>query len=150
MNAMNYVCGFAFPHAAPDFVWLIRKKKPEWQAGKLNGISGKIEGRESAVEAMVREFKEEAGLFIPADRWFRFSILDAMTPNGEIVGRVHFFRTVLALGELPETKTDEELVYTRAEHLPSDVIPNLRFLIPMARHDGLSTVYPSHIWELAA
>jgi hypothetical protein len=39
---MEYVCGFMF---ANDFteVALIRKNKPEWQRGKLNGIGGKVE-----------------------------------------------------------------------------------------------------------
>ena len=36
----KYVVGFMF---SPDkqFVALIRKNRPEWQAGKLNGIAGK-------------------------------------------------------------------------------------------------------------
>lgn len=43
-------------------VLLIRKNKPEWQAGLLNGVGGHVEGEESADDAMIREFYEEAGL----------------------------------------------------------------------------------------
>lgn len=43
-------------------VALIRKAKPEWQKGKLNGIGGKIEEGEGPFAAMVREFREETGV----------------------------------------------------------------------------------------
>lgn len=57
----KYVVAFIL---TPDFqfVWLIKKNKPEWQKGCLNGIGGKIESGESPIEAMIREIKEEAGV----------------------------------------------------------------------------------------
>lgn len=57
--AGRYVVGYCF---SPDFdaVALIEKIKPTWQKGKLNGIGGKIEPGEAPVEAMRREFGEEA------------------------------------------------------------------------------------------
>lgn len=56
----NYVLGFAF---SEDFkrIALIRKNKPEWQKGKLNGVGGKVEVGETPVMAMAREFQEETG-----------------------------------------------------------------------------------------
>lgn len=56
----NYVVGFMF---SEDYekVALIRKNKPDWQKGKLNGIGGKIEQDECPDDAMLREFEEEAG-----------------------------------------------------------------------------------------
>jgi len=58
---MRYVVGFAFDH---DFshVLLIWKNRPLWQAGKLNGIGGKIEPGELPLNAMIREFAEETGI----------------------------------------------------------------------------------------
>ncbi len=57
----KYVVGFLI-----DVNWnvvLIRKNKPEWQAGKLNGVGGKIEDTDADVHsAMEREFQEEAGV----------------------------------------------------------------------------------------
>ena len=38
-------------------VVLTHKNRPAWQAGKLNGVGGKIELLESPVAAMVREFE---------------------------------------------------------------------------------------------
>lgn len=54
----KYVCGFlVYGHS----VALMRKNRPQWQVGKLNGIGGKIEDGETAAEAMRREFQEETG-----------------------------------------------------------------------------------------
>jgi 8-oxo-dGTP diphosphatase len=69
----QYVLGFLF-HGAPlaRRVALIRKAKPDFQRGKLNGIGGKIEPGESAYEAQIREFKEETGHY--AHAWNLFCI----------------------------------------------------------------------------
>jgi len=45
-------------------VILIKKIKPEFMAGKLNGVGGKVEPGEDYLEAMRRECKEETGLDI--------------------------------------------------------------------------------------
>lgn len=58
--AVRYVLGFVFNHDASK-VLLIQKNRPAWQAGKFNGLGGKIEGQESPLLAMVREFREETG-----------------------------------------------------------------------------------------
>lgn len=59
---VNYVVGFAFNKGIKDRVVLIKKNKPKWQKGLLNGVGGKIEVGESPIEAMQREFKEETGI----------------------------------------------------------------------------------------
>lgn len=64
-----YVLGFAFTHDGR--VALIRKNRPAWQAGKLNGIGGKVEESENASAAMAREFYEETGVKIP-EHWWEF------------------------------------------------------------------------------
>lgn len=56
----EYVLGLVFDEDAIELV-LVRKAKPDFQAGKLNGIGGKIEYGESPYQAMVREGVEEAG-----------------------------------------------------------------------------------------
>jgi 8-oxo-dGTP diphosphatase len=116
----NYVLGFAFtPHQE---VILIRKKRPDWQVGKLNGVGGHIEEGENSYQAMVREFKEETGVAHVA--WAPFCIMKS--PNWV----VHCFAARGVIGA--ETKTDEEVVLVDMLDLPIDVIPNLRWLIPMA------------------
>lgn len=63
----RYVLGLAF--TPDDHVALIKKNRPEWQAGLRNGIGGKIEPGEEPENAMEREFFEETGVRIAADRW---------------------------------------------------------------------------------
>ena len=58
---MRYVVGFAFTKDLKR-VLLINKNKPEWQKGLLNGVGGKIEGKETPLEAMRREAIEEVGI----------------------------------------------------------------------------------------
>lgn len=59
----EYACGFLFSEDRSR-VLLIRKRRPAWQAGKLNGVGGKIEPGETPLQAMRREFREEAGVDI--------------------------------------------------------------------------------------
>jgi len=72
---INYVAGFCFSTDS-KYVALIRKNRPKWQAGKLNGIGGHVELTDTNPrETMVREFKEETGLAIPYNKWENFVIL---------------------------------------------------------------------------
>ena len=60
-----FVCGFCFDEER-ECVVLIEKSQPAWQAGRLNGVGGKVEPGESVADAMTREFEEEAGVRLPA------------------------------------------------------------------------------------
>jgi len=55
-----------------DYVVMIRKAKPEWQAGRLNGVGGKIEPGEEPLTAMRRESLEEIGV---TPEWTQFARL---------------------------------------------------------------------------
>jgi 8-oxo-dGTP pyrophosphatase MutT (NUDIX family) len=52
-----------------NHVVLIRKTKPDWQAGRYNFVGGKVEPGESYALCMVREFEEEAGIKTSIDSW---------------------------------------------------------------------------------
>lgn len=67
---MEYVLGFLFDKKG-EKVLLIEKNRPAWQAGFLNGVGGKIEPNETPIQAMVREFKEEA--FTVINDWCYFA-----------------------------------------------------------------------------
>lgn len=119
----RYVCGFFFD--AANHVLLIRKARPAWQAGKLNGVGGKIEAGETPAEAMVREFHEECGLVTAESDWRHYATLDGG------FGEVLFFS---GRGDASgaQSMTDEQVVLIDAMALPENVVWNARWLIPMA------------------
>src|SRR5688500_15670630 len=124
----TYACGFLF---SPDRrrVLLIRKRRPAWQAGKLNGVGGKIEPGESPAQAMRREFREEADLDVRD--WQEVLTLSGRDDAGSgVAWRGHFFR---AFGDIDAARsmTDEQLELHDVAALPPDTIPNLRWMIPL-------------------
>lgn len=68
----NYCLGFRCDSTG---VLLIEKRTPEWQRGLVNGLGGHVEDNESAVTAMVREFREESGIDTEEEEWHLFSIV---------------------------------------------------------------------------
>lgn len=125
---VSYVCGFMIDQ---DSVLLIRKMRPAWQAGRLNGVGGKVEAGETPVNAMVREFREETGLETTIDDWRHFACLKGA------FGQVDFF---VAFGDTRRAvaTTDETPERVSLDPLPDDVIANLRWLIPMALDTGIA------------
>lgn len=123
-----YVVGFLL-NVSTDCVLLVRKLRPAWQHGKLNGIGGKIENGESPAEAMAREWSEETGMPSPAWRYF-----------ARVVGPgydVHFYCAAeLQSHKLPRMINDagEQMeIWPRTALLTrSDVISNLHWLLPLA------------------
>lgn len=139
MATTKYVCGFAFDGPR---VLLIEKAKPAWQAGKMNGIGGKIEETDHCPAcAMAREFNEETGLVLAAAQWEKFAILSG--PGF----KVHFFRTWGAKIDQAKSMTDEPVRVVPVEEAGYGVpaITNLRRLIPFALHEH--TLEPIHIRE---
>jgi 8-oxo-dGTP diphosphatase len=118
-----YVAGFLIDRHART-VAVVRKRKPQWQAGRLNGIGGKVEPGETASEAMRREFNEEAGVDIGS--WSHYA-----TVEGDW-GSVEFFR---AWGDvwLVRTMEEEPIEVHRLDDFPyGEALPNLSWLIPLA------------------
>jgi 8-oxo-dGTP diphosphatase len=74
--AQHYVLGFAFTLDKSKVV-LIKKDRPVWQAGKLNGVGGKVELMDlSNYQSMVREFYEETGVPTEENDWKNFARMD--------------------------------------------------------------------------
>lgn len=123
----EYVLGFAFDTALKR-VPLIQKTKPAWQAGKLNGIGGKLHWREVPMAGMAREFYEETGFPGPL-MWRHFATLTGSD------WQVYCFTVVSDEALNSVTTTEGELVVMAdTQRLPEQVISNLRWLIPLAMH----------------
>lgn len=127
----EYVLGFCFMGGGSEVV-LIRKNKPAWQKGMLNGVGGKIEPGENAMEAMFREWREETGTHLT--NWHRFVTMDF---SGAVV---HVFKCCLeGFLEVKSPTTEPVYIFRVSDVLGGKlprVIPNLKWLIPMALHDS--------------
>lgn len=124
----NYVVGFLFSSNLGQLV-LVEKTHPEWQAGRFNGVGGKVEGSETFHEAMVREFREETGREIL--HWHRFCTLHCQD------ALVVFYYAVAEDYNKVESTTDEKITLWDVDYVMElnrdEIIPNLRWLIQMAR-----------------
>lgn len=145
LEIKQYVAGFAF-HDYPDGtdVLLIEKARPAWQKGFLNGVGGSVEDGETPVEAMRREFREEASLVTLPGEWVHCIHLEAFGGGAEGYSEcvVDFFR--MELDDVRREKvlqaTDEVLWWVPVCDMWSEpVIPNLRWLVPLCR-GGVITV----------
>lgn len=134
----EYVVGFCFgSEILKGTVVLLRKNKPEWQKGLLNGPGGLIEKDEPPLAAMVREFYEEVGVLTDNGEWTRFCEMEVKNVDGEKV-KVYFFtmRSDEAIREAADlvVHEGEELILDAWCNLiwGKGVVPNLRWLLPMA------------------
>lgn len=134
MAKREWVVGFLYDMKG-DRVVLIRKNRPEWQKGRLNGVGGKLEPTDASLEsAMVREFFEETGQTIIS--WQHFANLDWEE------GVVHFFRSFAApvIVDGCRTMTDEAVEVHHVHMLLAPgplrdgVTPNLLWLVPLGAH----------------
>ncbi len=128
----EYVVGFL--QDAGRQVLLLRKNRPAWQAGHLNGVGGKVEPGERPHEAMAREFHEETRCPWPIVwRLFARLIFPAAI--------VHCFSAdVETLPDLDGAMNDvgEEFIVTDIVNALSfdprhgPIVANLRWLLPLA------------------
>lgn len=85
-----------------EAVLLILKNRPEWQAGRFNGIGGKVNEDETSYAAIVRECKEECALTI--EDWFFIG-----TVSNNIDYLVHYYYATVSSLSTAYSTTDEEI-----------------------------------------
>lgn len=138
-----YVAGFLVC-PEEDSVVLVRKNRPAWQRGLLNGVGGHIEQGETPHEAMVREFHEETDLLVP--KWDPLTFI-TWPGEGEVRGEkggagaiVWFFKRHAPPEMLQgvRTNTDETIevldIGTLLSYHRKELVPNLRWLLPLAAY----------------
>lgn len=135
----KYVVGFLFDTSLN--VVLIEKIKPEWQAGRLNGIGGHVEEGEDDLEAMIREFKEEAGVIFKD--WELVNILE--DGFGLIPGQTYqlavfkgFVEDVTGIGLNSCTKEIVEVYNLKDVLLGSQMLPSAQWLALMCLDNNLN------------
>ena len=141
----HYTLGFLFNPEKTKVV-LIKKERPTWQAGRLNGIGGHVEKDETSLACMEREFKEEVDYANHRElNWRRYASL---------ISTSFFIDCFAAIGDITSVKSvplQEEVVILDLDKITvtrtKDLIENVPFLISMALdflEDGrpvFSTIY---------
>ena len=137
-----YVTGFMYSTGRRHVV-LIEKINPEWQRGRLNGVGGKIEHGETPQAAMAREFYEETGVATLPEAWSLFAVI-----NGGESYRVYFLRTFSDDLMHARTVEAEEVGIYPVDDLPTTVLHNLKWLIPMSLDPKLFFERPVEVEEV--
>lgn len=129
----SYCLGFFFDL---EFKWvaLIKKEKPDYQKGKLNGIGGRIEEGETPHQAMVREFEEETALKTEPPQWHHYGRL-----HGRGDWEVHLFWGTGNVAYVRSATSEEVGKYTVqgvllgiVQDLAGPTMGNVKWLIQMA------------------
>jgi 8-oxo-dGTP diphosphatase len=123
MPVRRYVIGFLCHNYN---VALITKNRPDYQKGKLNGIGGHIEKGETPAQAMEREFNEEAGIRVL--NWQLLCEASVIEPRAKL----YIYHAHIGEHVHIQQLTDEYVAWYFAHNLPDNVMPILRWLIPMA------------------
>ena len=139
----RYVTGFLFSRDASHVV-LIKKINPHWQRGLFNGIGGKIEDNELSIDAMIRECFEECGVATHQADWQCFA--KVYRPSCYDVD-VYFAHSDLAF--TAKTMEQEQIHIFKLNELPSNIIPNLQWLIPLALDKQADFSTPLLLQEIA-
>lgn len=122
----HYVVGFVI---SPDGnrVLLLQKNRPAHMAGFWCGVGGKVEPGETPAQAMDREGREEAALEVAWSQFITLRYDDRF---------LHFFaaRSSSALRHVRQMTDERIAVFDDITLRLAKLVPNCRFLIPMAIH----------------
>ena len=143
---MKYSCGLIFNPDKTE-VLLIRKNRPSWQFGVFNGIGGKVEGEETALQCMIRESKEETTII--DENWREIAHLC----GNDLSWCVTFFAIYNQDFKKINPLTDELLypimikdIFNRQSYFYNSIIKNLRVIISLALDDS-GIQLPINLWE---
>lgn len=125
----EYVVGLSFTKNMQK-ICLIKKERPSRQEGYYNGIGGKIENDELPIDAMVREYLEETGVYLPKEEWDFLYFTEYENGN-----KVYFYRIFSDEILNAKTITDEEVVVADlldVKHGDFKLVGDLEYYISLA------------------
>lgn len=140
----EYCVGFAF---FGKYVLLVSKLKPIWQRGLLNGVGGEIEAKETPVQAMVREFREEVQLDTAERDWRELCVESG--PGYELHAFAIDFPRHVRDGVSPVNDVGESLVMEDWRHVERlQAVINLPWMLALAQDARTMTVRVSSFTDI--
>lgn len=138
-NMIEYVIVYAFTvEPSIEIVPLVSKKKPDFLKGVLNLPGGKLERNEDAINAAIRELKEETGL--DEIQQYDPSVFYPSEYMGVIKGSksiIHCVRVPVSSRQVLSPRQDEteEVNWYDFPKLLNNplLMPNLRLIIPLMK-----------------
>ena len=127
----RFVVGFAF-NKGKSLVLLVRKNHPPWQDGLLNGIGGKIEDFETAIEAMHRECKEETGLVL---EWEGRGVMKGKNNDGALFECWIFYAYSKEVYNFKQLENEPLTLYIASRVHREKTLSNVRFLVPFGQYN---------------
>lgn len=122
----KYTLGFLFNKELTK-VLLIHKQRPAWQKGMINGLGGKFENHESALECIAREVQEETNISTNPKSWIKYAELHSSKFAVDVMA------TIYSGPEADATNNEDQPVeWFDIKDLPKNVMTNLTWLIPLA------------------
>ncbi len=126
-----------FLHHQGKYLFILRDKNKKVDAGRLNGIGGKIESGEDYLTNVIRETKEETGLTVKPEQ-IRFVGLIHLEGGYAVDWLCSFFKIEVDSKKLPigqQCREGKLLWLTIQEVLDSDyeLVDDLHYLLPFLK-----------------
>lgn len=134
----EYTLGFCFS-SEREFVALIKKARPEWQAGKFNGIGGKVLENEFSLDCQIRKFEEETGVVTERTDWTLFATF------GNDDFRVYCYRCFDndIINKIDYIKTDEHIYKFPTDKLKliePTFVDHVNYLLALCLHKEIQFI----------
>lgn len=142
----QYVLNAIFNPAMTELL-IIKKNRPDWQAGKFNLIGGKVEPKEMFMDAAIRETEEETGIVLDPENVKMVGFIKDEPKEHFIVG---CFVSITDDIYSFKTKTDESVYLVNMDELRSipedNRLENLLSLVELSKScikskSGFTLVY---------
>jgi len=131
---IRYVAGFLFNKDRTQVALILKTRGPDILINKWNGIGGKIEPNETSQAAIKREFEEETGVIV-----LNWEFFMSLCGDGWNVDFYHAFDDLIYN---VKTKEDELVYIWDIDKLPK-VVPNVKWIIPMALESEIYSIVQS-------
>ena len=106
-STMIELCVFKFEHDRPLYLLLKRCKEEKLYPGIWQYITGSIDGKEKAIDAAIRELREETGLS-PQRFWVVPYVHSFYDPEHDSVSLLPLFAAQVRPGDVPILSSEHE------------------------------------------